>query len=794
MGQPPSNQIPSGETTFPARLRHAREKAGLSQEDLAARAGLTGNTIGALERGERRHPYPATIRVLAKALGLTEDERAALASSVPRRGDGKGSAIIEPRARLAPLVPLIGRDSEVAAVSALIDREDVRLVTLTGPGGVGKTQLAVQIASDLATSYPNPPMVVPLASIRDPGLVVSAIAHAVGIGETGTIALMEHVGHVLGDRRTLLVLDNFEHLPDAAPQVTDLLARCPRLTVLATSRARLRLAGEHDVPVPPLPVPDPEHLPTLDDIAAFPAVQLFVARANAIDPSFALTDANAADVVAICHRLDGLPIAIELAAARTALFSPAALLPRLARRLPLLTSGRRDAPDRHQTMRDAIAWSDALLSPNEQALFRTLGVFIGGFPLDAAEAVAAGQGIAVLDGLAALVDASLLRSEAGVSPEPRFSMLETVREYALEQLDASEEADVVRRRHAQWCQDLADGFVERVWAEDREALGRLDAEFGNLRAALGWLEQVGDGEGQLRLAWALQGFWETHGLRTEAIGWFERGLAQGTDLPPQVRASSLSGLGRHLERLGHYARARDVLEERLAIVQQSDGPLQVARAQHELGLLATNAGDYDRAEALIGSALAVYERSGRPHPRRHRPVPARRRRLRAGGLRCRDDTPVGGCGAADAPVGLAQGTVVALNALAHVYCEQGNTSGAAELLAEGLVLGGWLASAESGNPEVLAEWMAVVPHLAARRGLHPVAARLYGATAALTDAVGAPILVPPPHHLRRHVESVQVELGVEDFSAAWAAGRNIPIEQAIVEASDILGRAPLHGI
>ncbi|MDQ2683006.1 MAG: helix-turn-helix domain-containing protein, partial [Chloroflexota bacterium] len=342
---------------FGARLRRARESAGLSQEELAERAGLSPNAVGGLERGEHRRPYPATIRALAAALGMSDAEYATLVAAVPPRNQPIAQTNVAPPGLPSPLFPLVGREREVADVCALLRREDVRLVTLTGPGGVGKTRLALQVAVDLASDFGHGAAFVSLAAVRDPALVGPAIAQVLGVVDSGGRAPVDRLGDALRGRHVLLILDNYEQVISAAPLVTDLLARCPRLEVLVTSRAGLRLDGERVFPVPPLEVPDPERRLIAEQMIDIAAVRLFVDRAQDADPAFTLTDGNAGAVAAVCQRLDGLPLAIELAAARSTLLAPDAMLPRLARRLPLLTSGRRDAPDRHQTMRHAIAWS-----------------------------------------------------------------------------------------------------------------------------------------------------------------------------------------------------------------------------------------------------------------------------------------------------------------------------------------------------------------------------------------------------------------------------------------------------
>lgn len=641
MGGLPTSAGDGRGDSFGARLRRAREAAGLAQEELAARAGLSPNVVGGLERGEHRHPYPATVRALAAALGLTDDERAALAAAVPRRGHG--TAANAARADLpAPLSSLVGRERELADVSAMLrgDRHaqggaqrapGTRLVTLTGPGGVGKTRLALQVAAELAGEFANGTAFVSLAAVRDPALVSSTIAYVLGVAEGGGRVPVDRLGDALRARHLLLVLDNFEQVVEAAALVTDLLVRCPRLVVLVTSRAALRLESERVYPVPPLVVPDPEHLPIVERLANVAAVRLFVDRARAVDPAFGLTDGNAGAVAAVCHRLDGLPLAIELAAARSTLFAPDAMLPRLARRLPLLTGGRRDAPARHRTMRDAIAWSHDLLSDDEQTLFRRLAVFVGGFTLEAAEYVSRETGdgsrengsstpdsrlpspVSVLDGIAALLDASLLRQVPGPDDEPRLSMLETVREYGLERLaEAGEEArarDVHAAFFVGWDERLDPNITapgERV--EDR--LWRIEGEHPNLRAALAHLAETGDAAGVLRLAGALAVFWHHRGHLEEGRRWLEWALAQTPDSPTKWRARALAGLSLILWSQGDNEGAGSFAEAGLAAAEAVDDKELIALSIHLLGIVELVRGRLERAERLMNETLGLQRAIG----------------------------------------------------------------------------------------------------------------------------------------------------------------------------------------
>ncbi|HET7094453.1 MAG TPA: AAA family ATPase, partial [Thermomicrobiales bacterium] len=397
----------------------------------------------------------------------------------------------------------------------------MRLVSLTGPGGVGKTRLALQVAAELAPAFADGAAFVDLAPIRDPGLVASTIGQALGIrGDAGQSAA-DALRLALRERHLLLVLDNFEHLLAAAPLATALLMACPHLIVLATSRMPLRLAGERLFPAPPLTLPRPHAggAPSAADIAPSEAVALFVQHVQASDPEFRLTDANAGAVADICRQLDGLPLAIELAAARTRLFTPQALAERLGHRLPLLTAGPRDAPERQRTLRSTIDWSYDLLSPAAQALFRRLSVFAGGFTLEAAACANAARSIMdaaaergddgpTLDLVASLVDQNLLRRENGHDGAPRFTMLETIREYGMERLTQSGDEAATREAHAAFHLALCERAEPALLGGEQDAwVARLEAEAPNLRVALAWLRDGGDAERTLRLAGAVGLFW-----------------------------------------------------------------------------------------------------------------------------------------------------------------------------------------------------------------------------------------------------------------------------------------------
>jgi predicted ATPase/DNA-binding XRE family transcriptional regulator len=499
---------------FGVVLKRLRLAAGLTHEALAERASLGARTISDLERGVSRAPRADTLTLLVKALDLSPEQHVLLETAARQNPDAVEDAptLTPPPSKLPlPLTSFFGREREATAVRDFLHREDTRLVTLTGPGGVGKTRLSLHVAAQLGNAFPDGVIAIDLAPITDRDGVCQAIGRALGTFDEPRTTLTR-VNEFLGQKQLLLLLDNFEHLLAVAPLVTEMLRGCPRLKVLATSRASLRVSGEQEFPVPPLPVPDPSRLPAIEALSDYASVGLFVNRAVRVRPDFALTADNAAAIAAICAGLDGLPLAIELAAARIRSLTPRILLERLRQvsntpSLGLLVGGSRDAPARQQTLRDTIAWSYDLLSKEESELFRRLAVFAGGWTLESAEAVCAwplnpsdaevapvmtrrcGE-IDVLDGLNSLVDKSLVSREDGVDGEPRFRMLETIRAFAWERLVAAGEAEPLRQRHAEYYLSMVETTGALLFASTGKR-ARLAAEHGNVQAALHWLVQQG---------------------------------------------------------------------------------------------------------------------------------------------------------------------------------------------------------------------------------------------------------------------------------------------------------------
>jgi predicted ATPase/class 3 adenylate cyclase len=716
--------------------------------------------------------------------------------------------------------PLVGREKEVSEVCDLLRGDETRLLTLTGPGGIGKTRLALQAAADLLDDFSDGAFLVPLATLTEAELLLPTVAETLGVRESGEQPLDESLKDYLSERRVLLVLDNFEQVLGAAPTVTELLAGAPGLKVLATSRAPLGLYGEKEYAVPPLSVPDVRHLPDLKTLSQYEAVRLFIERAKSAKADFEVTDDSAPAVAEICVRLDGLPLARELAAARIKMLPPRAMLHRLGSRLKLLTGGARDLPERQRTLRGTIEWSHALLDEGERTLFGRLAVFSGGRTLEAIEAICDAEGdlpVDAFDGISSLVDKSLLRQEEGPGGEPRFVMLETVHEFAREKLRQSAEAEQIKRVHAEYFLTVAEeAFPELRGPHQLEWLERLEAEHDNMRAALSWALDRKEVESALRLGSALSGFWSVRDYQSEGRRWLGEALAMDGRVSPEVRAMALAGAGwlamdqgdlgrakeaceEGLELLANEAReeasearlwllgflgwvawqreqheqAKQLFEEGLALSQEMSDIWWLATSLSNLAVVSQSLGDSERATELYYESMGLLREQGDKHS-----------------------------------------LAINLNNLAMVVYSQGDLGRAAQLTEEAVALFrelgargdaalglcnlGWIAllqddlgrttdlyreslslSWDTGLNQIVQGSLEGLACLAGAQGKTERATQLWGAAQALHETKGIPRDIDFLAEADARISAVRSGMGEEAWEEAWHKGRAMTLDEAV---------------
>lgn len=772
-------------------------------------------------RYQTAHDIYTDLKNLSQELAFKSKlQRNQASAAVPHSSDSTlaDALISRPNNLPVQLTPLIGRSAESVAVKKLLRRPDVRLLTLTGPGGTGKTRLSLDVSGELLGDFADGVFFVALAAINDPNLVVSTIARTLGVKEIGSSSQLEKLKEFLREREILLTIDNFEQVLAAAPLVGELLNASPRLKILLTSRAPLRISGEHEFAVPPLSVPATSQALSVEALAQYPAVELFISRAAAVRSDFELNTDNANAIVEICARLDGLPLAIELAAARIKVLPPRGLLSRLESRLSLLSGGARDRPSRQQTMRGAISWSYDLLNDEEKKLFRHLSVFVGGWELEAAEAICRKSvdfEIDVLEGVESLIDNSLLQQMEMRDSEPRFFMLETITEFGLEQLTLNSEDKHTRISHAEFFLQLAErGETELLGAQQESWLDRFEIEHDNFRAAARWAEQNQELELGLRLAGALWRFWEMRGYLSEGRKRLSALLSLGdTQSTMKQRSKALYAAGVLADAQCDYSSARSLFEEKLSLHRKLNDDWGIANSINNLGIMALRDRDYFGARTLYEESLSIWRKLGNQRAialslanlgnvadllgeydsahafyadsldvfkqlKDERGVAlsfehmgdVARHRLDYQSARGFYDQSL----AILIKLGDKRGVAHLLSDMGDMASERSDYGGARPLYEESMVI-----FSELGDIKGIAHLFESYSRMAAAQGRRERALRLAAASSSLREEFNSPLSPGDQVDFEETLEEIRLQLGEQSSIAAWTEGRSMPTERAI---------------